>query len=357
MYNKLTGNEQWNTKYDGAGNGLDRGWAIASDQFENIYVTGESKGASSMQDMLILGYDNIGRIRWTGRYEGGANRDDVARVIGVDKSGYVYSAGYSTPSIAHGFDATTLKYCPPPPANAGSNVTICKGSNTQLNATGGANYLWSPVTNLSSPNISNPVASPKSTTSYVVSVDNNLGCTSKDTVVVTVNPQPNVNVTASGSLAICQGESVTLSVPPCTCTYQWMKGSANIPGATTNSYTASAESTYKVVVTNEFGCSKTSKGLKVTVVCKDGDVTSEVKGLEISVSPNPTSNFFEIKWYSNSTEEVSVDVFNILGTRLYHLQAIPSSAIQLGNNWPDGVYIVQVTQESKKKMLKVIKEN
>ncbi len=52
--------------------------------------------------------------------------------------------------------------------NAGSDVAICNGDNTQLNATGGLIYNWSPATGLSSTTIANPVANPTATTSYVV---------------------------------------------------------------------------------------------------------------------------------------------------------------------------------------------
>ncbi|MCW3127184.1 MAG: hypothetical protein JWO03_2842 [Bacteroidetes bacterium] len=52
--------------------------------------------------------------------------------------------------------------------DAGNNVTICKGDSTQLQATGGLIYTWTPATGLSNPNIANPEAKPNTTTTYVV---------------------------------------------------------------------------------------------------------------------------------------------------------------------------------------------
>lgn len=77
-------------------------------------------------------------------------------------------------------------------ANAGNDVAINPGGNTQLNgsATGGTSpysYLWSPSTGLSNPAIANPVASPAITTTYTLTVTDNVGCYSTDPVTVTVN--------------------------------------------------------------------------------------------------------------------------------------------------------------------------
>ena len=58
----------------------------------------------------------------------------------------------------------------PVQANAGDDVKICKNSNTELNATGGTLYAWSPAEGLSNPNIANPIASPSVTTTYTVTV-------------------------------------------------------------------------------------------------------------------------------------------------------------------------------------------
>ncbi len=59
--------------------------------------------------------------------------------------------------------------------DAGNNTSICNGGSTQLNATGGLIYSWTPTTGLSNPNISNPVTSPTATTIYTVSSQSPIG--------------------------------------------------------------------------------------------------------------------------------------------------------------------------------------
>ena len=73
-----------------------------------------------------------------------------------------------------------------PLINAGSDVIIYTGNSTNLNATGAANYTWAPPTGLNSTIGASVIANPNTTTTYVVTGTNALGCTSTDTVVVYV---------------------------------------------------------------------------------------------------------------------------------------------------------------------------
>lgn len=76
---------------------------------------------------------------------------------------------------------------PAPVANAGTDITICATGNTLLNASGGISYSWSPPGGLSDPSISNPVASPVSSTNYTVTVTNANNCADHDEVLVFVD--------------------------------------------------------------------------------------------------------------------------------------------------------------------------
>ncbi|MEZ0006593.1 gliding motility-associated-like protein [Flavobacterium sp. 28YEA47A] len=83
-------------------------------------------------------------------------------------------------------------------ANAGPDVTICPGGNTQLSGSGGVIYSWSPSTGLNFSNIANPIASPTTTTTYTLTVTNASGqCTSTDQVVVNVDASPVAPTAAS----------------------------------------------------------------------------------------------------------------------------------------------------------------
>jgi gliding motility-associated-like protein len=89
-------------------------------------------------------------------------------------------------------DVVTIKTIPYPVPDAGNDVRVCYGVSTQLSASGGRNYNWSPAIFLNATNVANPtVINPTVTTTYRVSVTDILGCPKAviDSVVVFVrNP-------------------------------------------------------------------------------------------------------------------------------------------------------------------------
>jgi hypothetical protein len=94
------------------------------------------------------------------------------------------------------------------------NTNICYGSSTLLLATtsvaGNYSYQWAPAASLSDASISNPVATPSSTTTYFVTVTSNGSCQRYGSVTVNVSGNP-LSVSASRD-NICPGGSVVLNV-------------------------------------------------------------------------------------------------------------------------------------------------
>lgn len=101
----------------------------------------------------------------------------------------------------------TVTISPYPVANAGQDVTICQGTSTVLNGSGGISYTWSPSTGLSQTDVAAPVASPDVTTTYTLTASNN-GCEGTATVTVTVDPAPGAP-SVDGAATYCFGDEVT----------------------------------------------------------------------------------------------------------------------------------------------------
>jgi gliding motility-associated-like protein len=83
-------------------------------------------------------------------------------------------------------DNVTVIVNPLPVAHAGADDTITKGASVQLVGTGGLQFHWTPAAGLSNANLFNPIATPDSTTDYVLTVTDLFGCTNTDTVRITV---------------------------------------------------------------------------------------------------------------------------------------------------------------------------
>jgi Beta-propeller repeat len=90
--------QEWVQTYNGPGNGLDIAFSVVVDNLGNVYVAGNSPGATSANDITTIKYNSAGQQQWVQRYNGPGNSDDGTNgtnAIAVDKSSNVYVAGWS----------------------------------------------------------------------------------------------------------------------------------------------------------------------------------------------------------------------------------------------------------------------
>lgn len=143
------------------------------------------------QAVLSATPGNAATYTWTG--SGIVSGGSTATPTVAPASTATYVVNIVDVNGCSGTDSVEIFVRPLPVANAGADVSICTGSSTQLSATGGQIYNWSPSNGLSATNTSNPFAAPTATQTYVVTVTDLYSCVDSDTVVVTVNPLPAVS--------------------------------------------------------------------------------------------------------------------------------------------------------------------
>ncbi|MCB9189731.1 MAG: gliding motility-associated C-terminal domain-containing protein [Flavobacteriales bacterium] len=118
---------------------------------------------------------------------------------------YIYTAN----DTCTGVDSVFVKVNPYPLADAGADFAICFGDTSQLNASGGVQYSWNTMITLSDSTIADPFVYPMSTTDYIVSVTDALGCVQSDTVNVMVNALPIADAGLNDT--ICYGDTTQLN--------------------------------------------------------------------------------------------------------------------------------------------------
>ncbi|HYV94007.1 MAG TPA: SBBP repeat-containing protein [Chitinophagales bacterium] len=236
--------------------------------------------------------------------------------------------------------AVTKNPKPTATITAAGPVTFCDGSSVILNANTGSGltYKWKKDNAVLSGGTN---ASYTATLSgvYKTTVSNQYGCTKiSNTITVTVNPSPTSTITPSGPTSFCQGDSVILNANTGSgLTYKWKKNGSNISGATKASYTAKVAATYKVVVTNQSACSKTSAGTIVTVPCKEQALTGAIP---FTIFPNPNSGTFEI----SSPEDLTgsrLEIINLLGQKVFENRHIAENTVDV-SFLPGSSYFVRV---------------
>lgn len=140
------------------------------------------------------------------------------------------------------------------------------GNPTASGGTAGYTYTWNPGTGLNSITASNPVACPQITTTYGITVTDNVGCSSSTTQTITVNPNPTANAGPDKSMTQCPGAFTYLGGTP-TATggsgnyfYSWSPGTGlngtTLPNPIVTNLTVTT--TYCVTITDAVtGCTST----------------------------------------------------------------------------------------------------
>ncbi len=103
------GSKLWERYYNGPGNGADYAYDIAADASGNVYVTGQSHGGATGDDIATIKYNSLGIPVWTQRFNGSANGSDAGSCIEMDFQGNIYISGFAK-SSGTGYNSVLLKY-------------------------------------------------------------------------------------------------------------------------------------------------------------------------------------------------------------------------------------------------------
>ncbi|MCU0385303.1 MAG: CshA/CshB family fibrillar adhesin-related protein [Flavihumibacter sp.] len=141
---------------------------------------------------------------------------------------------------------------------AGPDLTACPGIPVQLISSGAVTYSWIRGENISNPAIPNPIATPANSGQYIVLGSNPQACEDRDTILVTLYPNP---VLTSYQTESCAEDALVLRVSNETgLSYSW-ETNPEIPdnSIATPTVTPSVNSVYRVTATSQQGCIATAE--------------------------------------------------------------------------------------------------
>lgn len=188
-YDGATGASLWVSRYNGTGNGYDEATSLKVDAFGNAYIGGGSTTATNGQNFVTIKYNSDGAQQWLFSYNGPGNGNDFIRALALDNSNHVYVTGESIGNGTNQDFATIKYYQCNLNISAGNDTTITLGYGGQSvtlhgSAAGGIapyHFVWS-----TGDTTQNITVSPNVTTSYYLSVTDTKNCTGYDTVTVFV---------------------------------------------------------------------------------------------------------------------------------------------------------------------------
>ncbi|HRO74517.1 MAG TPA: PKD domain-containing protein, partial [Crocinitomicaceae bacterium] len=222
-----------------------------------------------------------------------------ANVTATPSATTTYTVTGVDASNCAGTSQVTITVTPIPTVTTSANVALCLGETTTLTASGATSYSWSPATGLSAATGASVTATPMTTTTYVVTGTTN-GCSSLDSVTVTVNPIPVVDAGADQN--VCSGAPITLTATGAV-TYSWDN---NVTDGV--SFISDSTRTYTVIGTDANGCQNTDfvtiNVLDAPVVAFTSDTTEGCAPSFIQFinnSPGATSYFWDFGDGTTST--------------------------------------------------------
>lgn len=196
------------------------------------------------------------------------------------------------------------------PVNAGTDQTVCRGTPVSIGSTPSPNltYSWSPTTGLSAANISNPIAVPSTTQTYILTAtQSNSSVHNYDTVTVTIN-QPPVANGGSYPIQCLFGPILNLTGTPSGGLYY----GNGVVGNTFNPQAAGVGvDTVFYIATGTNGCKDTDKVLINVIVCSGVENITNNNG--ITVVPNPAHDLIAIHFYDNIQHSIALRAFDASG--------------------------------------------
>lgn len=300
------------------------------------------------------------------------NNNDVSNGIPFFplNSGYITAFATSANGCLAS-DSVLLTINPAPSIAAGPDLFTCPGDSITLLATGANNLVW----NNSIPNDTTFV--PLASATFVVSGEDNLGCTGSDTLQLFYGTFPDLN--AGPDQSVCFGQEVTLTgtggifmywdnnipdgvpfVPQTSGSYV-LNGASNegclgtdtvfvsvnaassntisaaaIDSYTINGQTYTASGTYTQILTNSVGCDS----LLTINLTLDFTGLAETEQL-FSLFPNPVKDIFVISMAPELIGQ-ELEMRNLEGKRvLSQLMLTANQAVNI-QALPAGIYFLQI---------------
>ena len=227
-----------------------------------------------------------------------------------------------------------------PTISANGPLTFCQGNNVVLTASSNGGNSWSNQATTNSITIN-------AAGSYTVTNTNSNGCSATSLpTVVSVNSNP----TASASLT---SENVVTG-SPAGMNYQWINCTTNqqIAGANSINYTAPANGSYAVIVTNNSGCKDTSSCVTVSKVGID-----EIDYLSnVYLFPNPAGNEVNVQFQTSSgISQYDIMLYDTQGKLVKNQRMMNGDLINLSEIQP-GMYVLEIQTVYGNSILRLIKE-
>jgi hypothetical protein len=160
-------------------------------------------------------------------------------------------------------------------------------------------------------------------------------------------------LTVTGVNTAVSVSGITITSSATNASWQWINCTTNLPvaGATSASFTPTANGSYAVVVTQN-GCSDTSACTAITTVGLDQLSVGDL----LAIAPNPSKGMFVLYDQQAVLSGREITVTNLLGEKVYAARVDGMKTNIDLSSAKDGIYFVAVGSDYGKLVTKIVKE-
>lgn len=228
---------------------------------------------------------------------------------------------------------------------------VCSGSTVSINASGANTYsyiLGATGTTMNPVVLTAPTVTAGSVSQFTLAGKSQMGCVSRETVTLHINPIPTLTASASKTM-ICQNNTVNISASGAA-TYSW--SGVNSTTLASFGYTGSTTGVKQFTVygVSTLGCKSASSVVTVTVSTCTG-FSDETEFLFVSTYPNPFVNELNISGFTGQ-----VELFDLMGHLILKNRSEKSLTLNTAD-LPKGIYMLKVKSDSGgENCVKVVKQ-
>ncbi len=274
------------------------------------------------------------------------NTGDTSQSI-VAQSNQYYWVLVTDSNSCSGIDSTYLSYYDTYENVLGPDTTICNNENIILNPIGPfISYNWS-TSEITPTIIANANAN------YSVTLIDTNGCQTIDSITISEIISPIVNLGMDDT--ICVGGQFMLSpeiIGDGPFTYFWYNGSNASLVILDTENEALGENQYFVEVTADNGCSNMDTLALTFLDCANLNDNNPIS--DIKVYPNPNNGLFLLTLPNDNN--YLINCYAINGTLIWSKQISEQSTQIDIQNYPNGIYYLQISNEINSKTLRIIKQ-
>lgn len=273
-------------------------------------------------------------VFWTSHWGGPVLSDSLGLMVQVnsDTTFFLHSC-YPVESIPVKvyFSAAAL-------VDAGNDTSICKNPGIQLHASGNGTFSWTGE-GIDQPGIQNPMAYPQQDAWYVVSMTDSNGCSSRDSVFVSLIEM----TTPTYSIEQISNYEVRfwIDAPNSGQTYTWLMEDSVYTGDTClHPFPFDGFFEATLVVHDSCGTDTTHFQLQVTKIASTG---SQIQHNTLIIYPNPVSGNLYFKPSPASGSDFHYRIYDSSGRIVKLGKAIvqPTNSIDT-SELPAGVYLLEL---------------